>query len=70
MEAIIPLNLDDYILGEGWKSGYRVEILHRLAGNFLNWEKDGATFNAQTEMLIQALRAGEGGRPQAPKPML
>jgi uncharacterized protein YjbI with pentapeptide repeats len=70
VEAIIPLNLDDYIFGEGWKSGYRVEILHRLTANFLNWETDDATFNAQTEMVIQALRSGEGGRPQAPKLML
>jgi len=69
VEAIIPLNPDDYILGEGWKSGYRAEILHRLAANFLNWERDDETFNAQTEILIQALRADEGN-PPAPKPKL
>jgi uncharacterized protein YjbI with pentapeptide repeats len=70
VEALIPLNLDNYIFGEGWKSRYRVEILHRLAANFLNWEKDDATFNAQAEMVIQALRADEGARLSEPKPKL
>jgi len=70
VEALIPLNLDDYIFGEGWKSGYRDEILHRLAANFFTWEKDDATFNAQAERVIQALRADEGARPSEPKPKL
>jgi uncharacterized protein YjbI with pentapeptide repeats len=68
--AIIPLNLDDYIFGEGWKSEYRAQILHRVAANFPNWERDDATFNAQTEIVIQALRADERANPPAREPKL
>ena len=70
MQAIIPLNLDDYIFGNGWKSGYRAQIRRRLSADFRGWDGKHETFESQVEHLILALRADEGSRLPAPKPKL
>jgi uncharacterized protein YjbI with pentapeptide repeats len=68
VQAIIPLNLDGYIFGNGWKSGYRAQIRRRLAADFRGWDGTHKTFESAVEMVIHALRADEGARPPAPRP--
>jgi hypothetical protein len=62
VRAMIPLNLDGYIFGDRWSSGYRAEIRRRLAPDFTGWAANRATFDAATERVIMALRADAAAR--------
>ena len=64
--ALVPLNLDDYLLGNEWQSGKRQQIRSRLAANFIGWETDNAKFELAFEQLVKALRTGDSGRTVPP----
>lgn len=56
--AMIPMNLDGYLLSDEWRSGRKEEVLSRIAPDFRGWENDDAKFDEPFEQLVQALKIG------------
>ena len=64
--ALIPLNLDGYLLGDQWKSGKARKVKSRVAADFTGWESDNDKFETAFEKLVKALATGDGGREPPP----
>ena len=60
VRALIPLDLDGYLLSENWKSGKKAEVKSRLRADFTDWDKDEEKFEEQFELVVKALRVNEG----------
>jgi hypothetical protein len=68
--ALIPLDLDGYLLSEQWQSGLAQPVLSRFVADFRGWRRSHQKFDAQVERVVLALRSDEAARPPAPKPKL
>ncbi len=56
--AVIPLNIDGYLLREKWKSGKARKVRSRLAADFTVWERDNDKYEKQLQLVKKALRPG------------
>ena len=70
--ALIPLDLDGYLLSGQWQSGLAqpVPVLSRFVADFRGWNRGHEEFEAQVERVILALRSDDAARPPAPEPKL
>jgi hypothetical protein len=68
--ALIPLDVDGYLISGQWRSGLAQPVLSRFVADFRGWDGKHETFESAVERVILALRADDGGRPPAPKPKL
>jgi len=68
--ALIPLDLDGYVLSGQWESGKSSYLTSRFVGDFTAWEEDNAKFETGVEKLVKALRADDGAREKPPEPKL
>jgi uncharacterized protein YjbI with pentapeptide repeats len=68
--ALVPLNLDNFVLSNDWSRGYKRQLNSRLAADFIGWDSDNARFEEQVEDVIRALRIGKDSREPPPASML
>jgi hypothetical protein len=67
--ALIPLDLDGYLLSSKFTGSKKDEIQSRLAADFSGWERDNSIFERGIERVIKALRT-DGGKEPPPTPRL
>ena len=61
VHALIPLNLDGYLL-EKWRNGEALQIRERLVAGFRGWKPSHKKCEARIEMVIRALSGDEGSQ--------
>ncbi|HYL98784.1 MAG TPA: toll/interleukin-1 receptor domain-containing protein, partial [Blastocatellia bacterium] len=64
--ALVPLNLDGYLISGGWSNAKSGQVKQRLAADFTGWETDNTKFESQFERLVRALQT-DGGREPVPE---
>jgi hypothetical protein len=60
--ALIPLNLDNYMLEGEWSSGWKGQITERLAADFTGWQRSHKKFEQQLDRLVEALTTNNVSR--------
>ena len=68
MLSLIPLNLEGSMFD--WKGAHGATLRKRLAADFTGWAQDNATFEAQFERVVAALRSDDQAREAPPAPKL
>jgi len=59
--ALIPLDLDGYLLGGQWPSGKAQQLRSRMVADFRGWTHSNETFESEVRRIILALRVGGSG---------
>jgi hypothetical protein len=57
VQVVIPLNLDGFLFSNGWKSGFRTQLLSRVAADFRNWKRNKAKYDLGIQHVARALIA-------------
>jgi hypothetical protein len=70
VQAVIPIDLDGYILSDECTNEYREVIRDRLASDFTGCTTNATKFSKQLEKLVLALRADDAARRKPPVPKL
>jgi len=65
--ALMPLNLDGYLLSDEYQGEMKQQLESRLAPDFTGWETDNAKFEEQFERVVKALRTDEAAREIPPE---
>ena len=68
--ALVPLNLDGYLMSDECQHPWKDDINERYASDFTNWKTDYEDYKRQLEKLVKALRADEFKREPDPTPKL
>ena len=64
--ALIPLDLDGFLLSGQWKSGKAMQVTSRLAADFNGWKDNGDLFDRELERVVKALATDNSARESPP----
>jgi uncharacterized protein YjbI with pentapeptide repeats len=66
--ALIPLDLDGYLLSGQWQSGKAEQMCSRMVADFRGWKGRQEAFESEVQRVILALRVNGEGASAKPKP--
>jgi uncharacterized protein YjbI with pentapeptide repeats len=70
ISLLIPIDLDGYLFTDNYLSGFKSELVRRLAGDFSSVSAENISSHQELKRLITALRVDNGGRPLTPESKL